>query len=1059
MKNFTKKLSEFRKALVAFMLFGATFGLAQAQNWMDVTDLLVKNPGFATNTNWNDGTAIPTYTAFKNGEVYQKIGKVSQRIFPVPAGNYKVTVQSFHRAKGNDNGAAYIAGTEVVSSYLFANDSTVKVKSLYSVAKSLSTVGAYSNGWPNNVQAAQAYFNLNDTVYRSAVYPVVAENQGIILGINSTINSGGSWTCFSNFKLYIDTTGQKGSVVKLGISLIKAQNIYDTLNVWGVNAASLLEKLTLYKQYNASNSDAEIKAAGDVLAGEIASGSTLITNYPILKKNIVKAESLAASVAAGTYYATSRSLTKMDSILTVAKAVINSSMTQMATDIASTITKLDAGISGVNQSISFCFPLNKAKTVADKIGGLSATTEYLNVANDLVNDTISFDKVLVDVQALNAVCKNAMTPEFLNAASDQNPLDLTSFIVNPNIYQSGEKTAVPIGWVCNRGRSDSRDLTTLAYSDAAFFNSCWSTNLNNNFGYSHYYQKIGGVSGSVNLPDGLYQVKAATYSSNANVIQLYATSDSVNFIKTNSNGNRVVFDEAQSVVGTTTQLLNVEVKDGKLYLGMKGIHIDAGGFTGGANGQNWAADNFRLLYVGSSVLSVYQDRLKERVATSIGLHNKLVGYSIDDQDDLGWYLGQDSALVTSTDIAAIKAAIIDLDDEIAFAKTIVTNYETLSKLVTTGEALNAQLESGLIVALPGIRSAFETALITAEDRGMSTLTWDNVLSKFAPLSVGLDSSLVNLKKSVAVCYPLAKARNLAQKIGGLTTNSAYTKVVSDLSNNNLDPMDADMDVLELNAVCVAAMSDAVKNTASESNPFDMTSFIVNPNIFQNATDSLTGAAINTKINGWACTSKGDYATRTVSTSGDTYMLNYSWSGNANYNISSGTNYRQLIGGVGEGKVALPNGTYRLAAATYSEMFGFLRLYAMSSDSVYYTSTFNGVLANWDMAQAKIDSTNSVGNIKVKDGALTIGIKGVDAVSYPGGTGRSWNADNFRLYYVGSDFTSAVKSVSKMEVEPEFVNVYDLAGRSVRTNVKAAEATLGLEKGFYIVGKKKVMINY
>lgn len=1059
MKNSTKKLSEFRKALVAILLFGATFSLAQAQNWMDVTDLLVKNPNFATNTNWSGGTVLPTYTAYKNGEVYQKIGKVSQLIFPVPAGKYQVTVQSFHRAKGNDNGAAYNAGTEVVSSFLFANDSTAKVKSLYSVAKSLSTVGAYSNGWPNNVQAAQAYFNLNDTVYRSAVYPVVAENQGLTIGINSTINSSGSWTCFSNFKLYVDTTGLKGSVVKLGIALIKAQNIYDTLSVWGINVAEFQESLNLYKQYGASNTDAEIKVAGDVLSGQISAGSTLITNFPILKKSIVRAEGLAASVAAGTYYANTRSLTKMDSILTVAKTVITRTMSAMATDIASTITKLDAGISGVNQSISFCFPLNNAKTVADKIGGLSTTAEYMKVTSDLVNDTIAFEVVVSDVQALNAVCKNAMTPEFLNGTSDQNPLDLTSFIVNPNIYQSSEKTAVPTGWVCNRGRSDSKDLTTLAYSDAALFNSCWSTNLNNNFGYSHYYQKIGGSTSSVILPDGLYQIKAATYSSNGNVIQLYATSDSVNFVKTNTNANRVLFDEAESIVGTTTQLLNVEVKDGKLFLGIKGIHLDAGGYTGGSNGQNWAADNFRLIYVGSSVVSVYQDRLKERVATSIGLHNKLVGYSIDDQDDLGWYLGQDSALVTSTDITAIKAAIVDLDDEIAFAKTIVANYETLSKLVTTGEALNAQLESGAIVALPNVKTVFETALINAEDRGMSTLTWDNVLTKFAPLSVGLDSSIVNLKKSVAVCYPLAKARNLAQKIGGLTTDAAYTIVVADLINNNLDPMDADMDVLELNAVCVAAMNDVVKNTASESNPFDMTSFIINPNIFQNATDSLTGAPISTKVNGWNCVSKGDNVNRTYTNAGDSYLFNYSWSGNTSYNISSGTNYRQTVGGVGEGKVALPNGTYRLAAATYSEMSSFLRLYAMSSDSVYYTSTFNGVANNWDMAQSKIDTTNSVGLIKVKDGVLTIGVKGVDATSYPGGTGRSWIADNFRLFYVSSDFSTAVNAISKENVEPEFVNVYDLAGRRVRTNVKAAEATMGLAKGFYIVGKKKVMLNY
>lgn len=42
-------------------------------------------------------------------------------------------------------------------------------------------------------------------------------------------------------------------------------------------------------------------------------------------------------------------------------------------------------------------------------------------------------------------------------------------------------------------------------------------------------------------------------------------------------------------------------------------------------------------------------------------------------------------------------------------------------------------------------------------------------------------------------------------------------------------------------------------------------------------------------------------------------------------------------------------------------------------------------------------------------------------------------------------------------EPEYVDVYDLSGRRVRQGVKTSDALLNLEKGFYLVGRKKVLL--
>ena len=1063
-KIITKRLQTCRKALAGILLLGYTCGFCSAQNWEEMTSTIISNPGYTSGTsascNWNDGTVNPTISlTYTNAELYQKSGTVAQQVSSTRVGKYKLTVQGYHRAKANDAGAAYTAGTEVINAYLFADENEVAFKSLYSESPSLSTVGAYSNGYPNSMQAAQAYFNLGDTMYLNELEFISSGD--MLIGINSKTTTSGSWTCWSNFKLYYDTTSENIDIYLTLFDnyITEGHTLYDTLSVLGFDMSSMLDQVIAAEAFDTTSVYEEVKAAFVSLQTLVAKANTVLNNYATLKADIEEADLLYTSLTNGTYYATDATKQALDSILTVAKTVFAyTNIEQTANSIEDVITNLNTAISNVNKSISLTFPLTSAKNLADKIGGLESTTEYLAVVADLSNSDVDFDDILLDVQALNAVCKEAMTTDFLNTASDDDPIELTSFITNPNIYQSGEITAAPSGWTCDRGTADKTSLTAAAYGDSYLYCYSWSGNASHNIGYSHYYQAIGiDEEGSVSLPDGLYSLKAATYSTNSSNILLYASSDSTNFNTTTFNGDLTLFTEAEDAMATTTELLNIEVSNGKLYLGVKGDKIDLGGYIGGT-GKYWNADNFRLYYVGSSVVSVYQERLRALVTTALEYHNSLVEYGIDDTDDLAWYLGEDSVYITSEDIASIKQAIEDLTEMADYASTIITNYETLVSLVTTGEVLYNQLENGVIAAQPTVKATFETALVAAEDRGVSNLSWDNVLNKFADLSTDLNSAITDLTTSVAMCYPLAKAKVLAEKIGGLGTNEAYTKVVADLNNDELETVDADMDVLELNAVCLAAMTEDVKQTASKTNAFDLTSFIVNPNIFQNSTDSTTGSAINTTITGWTCTTNADGTARTAATSGDTYLYCYSWSGHSTHNISYGTNYYQLVGGDEEGKVALPNGIYTLAAATYSKTGSSnLCLYAMTSDSVYSTTLFNGDEDSWDIAQSYVDTTTNVTSIYVTDGVLTIGVKGVDD-AITGGNGASWTADNFRLYYVGANTGDGINQ-TKINESAEFVDVYDLMGRCIRKGVKTSEATQGLEKGLYIVGKEKIMIIY
>ena len=113
------------------------------------------------------------------------------------------------------------------------------------------------------------------------------------------------------------------------------------------------------------------------------------------------------------------------------------------------------------------------------------------------------------------------------------------------------------------------------------------------------------------------------------------------------------------------------------------------------------------------------------------------------------------------------------------------------------------------------------------------------------------------------------------------------------------------------------MTPAVLSKATEENPFDMTTFVVNPNIYQDAMDENENP-INSRINGWVCETNADGTHRTEHKSGDSWLVCYSWSGHEGHNIASATNYRQVVGTqIGEeGKFALPVGTYRVEAATW-----------------------------------------------------------------------------------------------------------------------------------------------
>ena len=148
------------KHLLATMAWTAfCTGTVYAQEWIDVTDTYITNADFSTGTTdgWDAGTALPGVNAtWLNAEFFQSYNSASQNVLGLKAGHYKLTVQGFHRAGGNDNGAAYNAGTEVINAYLFAGKDSVKLKSLYSEPADAS-VANQLNGWPDGMEGLNAW--------------------------------------------------------------------------------------------------------------------------------------------------------------------------------------------------------------------------------------------------------------------------------------------------------------------------------------------------------------------------------------------------------------------------------------------------------------------------------------------------------------------------------------------------------------------------------------------------------------------------------------------------------------------------------------------------------------------------------------------------------------------------------------------------------------------------------------------------------------------------------------------------------------------------------------
>ena len=984
---------------------------------------------------------------------------IYQELSDLRNGRYRLSCNGFYKADGTARNALLYAGVNESPLLAGVDD---------------------GEGLPGNVDAAGEAFS-NGRYGGNEVETIVTDGT-LRIGVKKNLHIEGDWTVFDNFRLtYLGEATQEEAFAALLNALQSVQTEFQT-----AGATAIYDELqALYDQYAGGAGDA---AAMEALNEAIGSANDLRGIAMSLSSSVAAAENYWARVESGEVVLCDAVKTLLQSQLETSKAVLaESGMTAMADAGEENTAGLDSIVSAAQSWVALSFPLNEAKNLADRVGGLESTDEYKKVVADLNAADLTYDDMVLDVAALNAVVSEGLTPEFLSSVSEDNVLDLTSFITNPNIYNNTgvEQDMMPGGWLI--GANDAADnhvWCTVASGDGALNASNWSGNAGNAVTGVHYYQKIGVGEGAVSLPDGLYRMEAATMTNcDSAKIVLYASSDSVNFYTSFVNRDQAKWDEAIANLGTNTVVEDVVVSGGQLYIGVKGA--DPANHQGG-NGKNWQADNFRLYYVGSNVLEAYRERLRGRLANAQVLHDSLMVCGIDDSDELGWALDPEEGYAFDVEDPTVDQEVLlgdidDIDRMMAEANVILSNYNLLNPLLVNGRNFQQQLTDGLLFAQPKVMNDFIAALEGASVVGDDP-SWSNWLSDDVAEQVELLDSLTgDFMNSVAMCYQMGMAKVLADQIGGLSDEQAYQNVVALLGTDDFDALDADMAAMELQGKCIEAMTPEVLARASAEEPFNMTTFIVNPNIYQDAVN-LDGAPINTEINGWVCETNADATSRTGAVSGDTWLFCYSWSGNASHNIASQTNYRQVVGTQpevsAEGKYQLPTGAYRLEAATKGS--NLLSLYAQTNsvtiehvqgvvtpDSAVYVyteiesadSAFQNNQDVWNTAQASLGTTTAVPEIYVENGALTIGVRG-DGVNYVRGNGQTWMADNFRLFYVGQERGDNIEDAmaDKTGRQSEIVDVYDITGQLVRKQVKRADAVKGLKKGVYVVDGEKFIVS-
>ncbi len=256
---------------------------ARAAEWTDVTSVFIQNPGFDNNSDagWTwQSNAGSQATNWNCKEFWNGTFDIWQELSGLPAGTYRLSVQSYYRPGNNNNSyASYQNGTydSEMTAYLYAGDARVKLASLYSYEFSNYVNGCWQTGdwhtglhyFPNTMESAQVAFA--DGAYMNTLEFQADGN--VRIGLINEQWSQDNWCIFDNFKL--EYSGQVVKVESITLSLPSNQLL---VGEHAQCTATILPANALNKnlEWVSSNSSvAKVDASGLITA--VAPGTVMIT--------------------------------------------------------------------------------------------------------------------------------------------------------------------------------------------------------------------------------------------------------------------------------------------------------------------------------------------------------------------------------------------------------------------------------------------------------------------------------------------------------------------------------------------------------------------------------------------------------------------------------------------------------------------------------------------------------------------------------------------------------------------------------------------------------------
>ena len=504
---------------------------------VDGTDLtgLIVNPGFeeangkgwsldthnglctSSLTNWHGGSST-NYCA----EAYQQKFDVYQEIEGVEDGLYEVSVQAFFRTGWNEGAwTAYqndpeMTGDAKVYTYVYFNNFASKVRNVMEIQYDTNLA---DNCWTvtdsnpakytlNGMASASAAFSLPDENmnFTMKVYGLVTDGK-IRLGIRNLEKDGdgGSWSLWDNFKL-----------------------IYRAKNA-DILAEFLAEKLAQYSEYVEENTDYMTSVGSDYAT------------------DIIDATDLALESGDG------------------------DAMYEALSDLNDAIGNTEAHVAAYKAKDEAYDALNTALTDYEETASQAAIeqAEYLlsdEASGDDVIDNMDTEELQALVDAMNEAIAALKLPKGMDEATDENPVDCTSLIVNPS-FEEGNLN----GWQYYQGADtkaaeNSNSTYTTEGCDGAYLFNTWSGTAPAEGFW---------VSQTLNaLPAGAYELQVLLASDQNNKIYVSAANGVAEFVMANA---KEVGQEG-SIVFTVEEDAEVTIK---------------------VESPSWfKADNFRLTYFG-----------------------------------------------------------------------------------------------------------------------------------------------------------------------------------------------------------------------------------------------------------------------------------------------------------------------------------------------------------------------------------------------------------------------------------------------------------------------------